>query len=401
LQYKQQAVDYNGDIKCKIFEDLLFSKLLLDQAQLDSIEISENEIEDNLDRRIRYFVAQIGSEEKLEEFYGKSIAEIKQEFRDVLKNQMLVERMQSDLTKDVKVTPSEIRKFYDEIPKDSLPKIQASTKFQQIVVIPKISEKEKLQVKEQLRDFKERIKTGTKFSALAVLYSEDPGSAKKGGELGFVGRTDLVPEFAAVAFKLKTPDEVSKVVETEYGFHIIQLIEQKGEKINVRHILLKPKVSFEEFNKAQRRIDSLHAIVLADTITFEEAAKRYSDDRDTKFNGGYIINQETATTSFTDEQIDPALAYNIKGVAVGNITRTFRTKNEKDQDVLKFVKTQSKTNAHSANISTDYKIIQEMCIATKKQKEILKWVENKQKNTYMKIDKSYSNCNFESKGWVK
>ncbi len=401
LQYKSQGVVYNGDLKCKIFEDLLFSKLLLNQAQLDSIEITEAEIADNLNRRIRYFVSQIGSEEKLEEFYGKSIADIKLEFKDMLKEQMLVERMQSKLTTDVKVTPSEIRKFYDNIPKDSLPKIETTYKFQQIVVIPKISEKEKLAVKERLRDFKERIKNGTKFSALAVMYSEDPGSAKKGGELGFVGRTDLVPSFAAVAFKLKKPGQVSRIVESEYGFHIIQLIEQKGEKINVRHILLKPKVSYEEFEKAQLRIDSLRNIVLADTITFAEAAKRYSDDKETRYNGGYIINPRTATNTFTEEQIDAALAYNLKGLSVGDITRSFRTKNMKDQDVMKFVKISEKTKPHIATIKSDYKIIQDMCIADKKQKQIKKWVKDKQRNTYIKIDKSFIGCDFESKGWVK
>ena len=401
LQYKSQGIVYDGDLKCKIYEDLLFSKLLLNQAQLDSIEITEAEINDNLDRRLRYFVGQIGSEEKLEEFYGKSIAEIKQEFKDMIKEQMLVERMQGKLTADVKVTPSEIRKFYDEYPKDSLPKIETSYKFQQIVIIPKISEKEKLAVKERLRNFKERIKSGTKFSTLAIMYSEDPGSAKKGGELGFVGRTDLVPEFAAVAFKLKKPGQVSRIVESEYGFHIIQLIEQKGEKINVRHILLKPKVSYDEFVKAQLHIDTIRNIVLADTITFSEAAKRYSDDKETRYNGGYMLNMYNATNTFTEEQIDAALAYNLKGLSVGDITRSFRTKNMKDQDVLKFVKLSKKNKPHVATIKTDYKIIQELCIANKKQKLIRKWVKDQQRNTYIKIDKSYIGCKFEAEGWVK
>ena len=400
MQYKSQNIVYEGDLKCKIFEDLLFSKLLLNQAQLDSIEISEAEINDNLDRRIRYFVGQIGSEEKLEEFYGKSIADIKLEFRDVLEEQMLVERMKGSLTADVKVTPSEIRKFYDKIDKDSLPKIETSYKFQQILVVPKISEKEKLAVKEKLRDFKERVKNGTKFSTLAVMYSEDPGSAKKGGELGFVGRTDLVPEFAAVAFKLKKPGQVSRIVETEYGFHIIQLIEQKGEKINVRHILLKPKVSYIEFEKAQYTIDSIRSIVMTDTITFAEAAKRYSEDKSTRYNGGFMINMYNATTTFTEEQIDAALAYNLKGLSVGDVTRYFRTKNAKDQDVLKFVKLSEKTKPHIATIKTDYKVIQEMCIGEKKQDEIIKWMKNKQTNTYIKIDETYIGCDFESDGWV-
>jgi len=401
LQLKSQGFVYNGDLKCKVLEDLLFNRLLLDQAQKDSIEVTENELNDNLDRRIRYFVAQIGSEEKLEEFYGKSIAEIKEEFKDLLKKQMLVEKMQNKLTADIKVTPSEIRKFYDDIPKDSLPKIPTTYKFQQVVVIPKVSEKEKLAVKEKLREFKERIKNGTSFSTLAVLYSEDPGSAKQGGELGYVGRTDLVPEFAKEAFKLKKPGDISRIVETQYGFHIIQLIDRKGEKINVRHILLKPKVSYDELIKAQQRIDSIAAIIKADTLDFSEIVRRYSDDEETKNNSGYMINPYTATDIFTDEQIDPALAYHLKGLKQGDVTRPFKTKDNQDRIVFKIVKIAEKNEPHIANLKQDYKQIQEMCLADKKMKFLKSWVKKKQQNTYIKIDKSYAGCDFEMDGWVK
>ncbi len=401
LQLKSQGFVYNGDLKCKVLEDLLFNRLLLDQAQKDSIEVTDNELNDNLDRRIRYFVAQIGSEEKLEEFYGKSIAEIKNEFRDLLKKQMLVQKMQNKLTADIKVTPSEIRKFYDNIPKDSLPKVPTTYKFQQVVVIPKVSEKEKLAVKEKLRNFKERIKNGTSFSTLAVLYSEDPGSAKQGGELGYVGRTDLVPEFAKAAFRLKKPGEISGIVETQYGFHIIQLIDRKGEKINVRHILLKPKVSYDELIKAQQRIDSIADIIKADTIPFEEVVRRYSDDEETKSNGGYMINPYTSTDLFTDEQIDPALAYHLKGLKTGDITRSFKTKDAQDRVVFKIVKLAEKNEPHIANLKQDYKQIQELCLADKKAKFLKNWVKKKQQNTYIKIDDSYKGCDFEMKGWIK
>jgi len=400
-QYIAQGVIYDGDLKCKILEDLLFQKLLLNQAQLDSVEVSEAEINDNLDRRIRYFVSQIGSEEKLEEFYDKPIIEIKEEFKSLIKDQMLVERMQNKITADVKVTPSEIRKFYNGIPKDSLPKIETKYIFKQLVIKPSISEKEKLAVKEKLRGFKERIKNGTKFSTLAVMYSEDPGSAKKGGELGYVGRSDLVPEFAAVAFKLKSPGDISKIVESQYGFHIIQLIDRKGDKINVRHILIKPKVSFEELVKAKQEIDSIRNLIVKDSISFEDAVLKFSEDKDTKFNEGYVINQYTGNNEFFEEQIDPAIAYAIKNLHVGSITYPFKSKTFSDEDIYSIVKFDNKIEAHSASIQDDYKQVQEMCIADKKQKTIEEWVKNKVKSTYFRIDDSYSNCEVLKDIWLK
>ncbi len=400
-QYMSQGVVYDGDLKCKIIEDLLFQKLLLNQAQLDSIEVSEAEINDNLDRRIRYFVSQIGSEEKLEEFYGKPIIEIKEEFKSVLKDQMLVEKMQGKITADIKVTPSEIRKFYNNIPKDSLPKIETKYIFKQLVIKPNISEKEKLAVKEKLREFKERVKNGTKFSTLAVMYSEDPGSAKNGGELGYVGRSDLVPEFAAVAFKLKSPGDVSKIVESQYGFHIIQLIDRKGDKINVRHILIKPKVSYEELAKAKQKLDSIRNLIVKDTISFENAVLKFSEDKDTKFNEGYVVNQYTGNNEFFEEQISPAIAYAIKNLNIGSITYPFKTKTISDEDIYSIIKFDNKIAAHSATIQDDYKQIQEMCIADKKQKTITEWVKNKVKSTYFRIDDSYSNCETLKGTWLK
>ena len=400
-QYISQGVVYDGDLKCKILEDLLFQKLLLNQAQLDSIEVSEAEINSNLDQRIRYFVSQIGSEEKLEEFYGKPIIQIKAEFRDLIKDQMLVERMQGQITADVKVTPSEIRKFYNNIPKDSLPKIETKYIFKQLVIKPTISEKEKLAVKEKLRGFKERVKNGTKFSTLAVMYSEDPGSAKNGGELGYVGRSDLVPEFAAVAFKLKSPGDVSKIVESQYGFHIIQLINRKGDKINVRHILLKPKVSFDELVKAKQEIDSIRNLIVKDSISFEDAVLKFSEDKDTKFNEGYVVNQYTGNNEFFEEQIEPSIAYAIKNLNVGSITYPFKSKTFTDEDIYSIVKFDNKIEAHSASIQDDYKQVQEMCIADKKQKTIEEWVNNKIKSTYYKIDDSYSNCEILKDTWIK
>ena len=402
-QYEQLKAQggQTENLKCKVFEELLFQKLLLDQAQKDSIEITEAEIDDNLDRRIRYFVSQIGSEQKLEEFYGKSITEIKEEFREVIAKQMLSERMQGQLTQNIKVTPTEILKFYKKMPKDSLPRLNKQIILAQIVKYPPVSEKEKLIIKEKLRSYRERVLKGEKFSTLAVLYSEDLGSARKGGELGFVGRSDLVPEFAAVAFKLKEPGDISRIVETEFGFHIVQLIEKRGELMNLRHILLKPKVSPMDMYKAHAFIDSVRTLILNDSLTFEEAAGKFSEDKETNKNEGLMINPLTGNSIFENEQINPSIAYAIKNLKAGEITKAFKTKDNRAQDVYKIVKIKEIIPPHIASIDKDYQLIQNICLASKKQKFIDSWIKKKQASTYIKLEDDYKDCPFEHPGWLK
>jgi len=387
--------------KCEVFEELLYQKILLDQAQKDSIEVTEAEIEDNLDRRIRYFVGQIGSEKKLEEFYGKSITEIKDEFREVIAKQMLSERMQGQLTQNIKVTPTEILKFYKKIPKDSLPKINKQIILEQIVKYPPINEKEKLVIKEKLRGYRDRVLKGEKFSTLAVLYSEDLGSARKGGELGFVGRSDLVPEFAAVAFKLKEPGDISRIVETEFGFHIIQLIEKRGELMNLRHILLKPKISPMDMYKAKTYIDSVRNLVAIDSISFEDAATKFSEDKETNKNEGLMINPMTGNSIFENEQLPPAIAYALSNTKEGEMTKAFKTQDNRGKDVYKIIKIKKIIQPHTASIEQDYQLIQDICLADKKQKYIDSWIKKKQKNTYIRLEDDYKNCSFKHPGWVK
>jgi len=399
-QLKAQG-QYQKDLNCIVLEDLLYQKLLLDQAQKDSIEVTEREVDDNLDRRIRYFVSQIGSEKKLEDFYGKSIKQIKSEFREIIAKQMLTERMQNKLTGSLKVTPTEIRKFFNKIPKDSLPKINKQIILEQIVKYPPISEKEKLRIKEKLQNYRDRILKGEKFSTLAVLYSEDPGSARKGGELGFVGRTDLVPEFAAVAFKLKEPGDISRIVETSFGFHIIQLIEKRGELINVRHILLKPKISSNDLLKALNYMDSIRTLVLQKKIDFNKAAEKFSEDEASNKNGGLIVNPMTGEAVFEYSQLDPKTAYAIKNLKEGEISKTFKMQDTQGKDVFKIVKIKKIIPAHTASIKTDYQLIQNMCLADKKQKQIEQWIRKKQSITYIKIDPDYRKCPFKHKGWFK
>jgi len=389
-----------ADIKCEIFEELLIQKLLLNQALLDSIEITPKEIDNIIDARIRYFVSQIGSVEKLEAYYNKSVLEIKESFRNVIKEQELTKRMQSKITDHFKISPSEVKSFFKTIPKDSLPLINSELEIAQITRYPKISDAQKQAVKDRLREFKERINKGDKFSTLAVLYSEDPGSSKKGGELGFMGRGDLVPEFAAVAFNLKE-GEISKIVETEFGYHIIQCIEKKGELINFRHILLKPKESTNELFAAKSFLDSIALLIKKDSIGFLPAAEKFSEDIDTKNNGGAMINAQTGNTKFQASQIDPSIYYIVKDMNIGSVSKPFESTDSKGKKVYKMVMLKSKSKAHTANLKDDYQLIQDEALAAKKQEELNKWIKKKQEETYIRIDNSYKNCMFARSGWIK
>lgn len=401
IQYKAQGLGENGDVKCQIFEDMLFQKLLITQADLDSIEIPDKELEAELDHRINMFISQIGSEEKLEQYYNKKIREIKAEFKDIIKDQLLAQKMQQKLTKDIKLTPSDIQKYFNSLSADSLPQLGSNTEIQQLVKYPKISEIEKQEILDKLEVLRKRVLAGEKFSTLAVLYSEDPGSAKSGGELGFVGRTDLVPEFAAAAFKLKEPNEISRVIETEYGYHVIQLIERKGERINVRHILMTPKVSFAESQKVAALMDSLFKIIKSDSLKMEDAVVTFSEDDKSKNNSGLMYNVANGTTKFEDEQIEPRTKLTIQDLKIDELSKPFETKDDKGRQVYKIVRVKSKVKAHTANLKDDYKEIQEMALGAERQRIIKEWITTKLNSTYIRIDDSFKNCKFNYGNWVK
>lgn len=397
-QIKKQLIE-QGDTSeispCQILEDLVFEKLMLDQAQKDSIIISEAQVESELDRRIRFFVMQIGSEKKLEEYYGKSINEIKDEFRSSIKNQLLTQQMQQKIVGNITVTPTEVRAFYNRFPKDSLPFVNAEVEIGHIVVQPTISKEAKIEAKEKINNLRERILKGENFSTLAVLYSEDPGSARKGGELGLVPRGTFVPEFEATAYNLKQ-GEVSKIIETEFGFHILQLIERRGEQINVRHILITPKFDGSDLLKAKNKIDSIHAMLKTDTITFAEAAMQYSDDESTKDNGGLLINPQTNTTRFEMNQIDPSLFFVIDKLKVGEFSepQIFQTQGGKQAYRILYLKT--RTEPHRANLKDDYQRLQEAALSFKQNEMTRKWIGKKLQTTYLKIIPEYTSCNFET-----
>lgn len=389
-----------GDIKCDILEELLFQKLLLIQADLDSITVTDKEVNNELDRRLNVFIAQLGSEKKLEEYYGKTILEIKNEFTKLIRDQMLCQKVQSSITENIKVTPSEVKKVFDEIPKDSLPKINAYMELSEIVIKPKVGKSEKDEIVKKLNEIRERILNGESFSTMAVLYSEDPGSAAKGGELGFVGRTDLVPEFAQIGFALTNTNDVSRVVETEFGFHIIQLIEKRGNLMNFRHILMLPKTSIEQISISEHKADSIHSLINNNLITFEAAVIKFSDS-ETKFNGGKITNPYIGNSKLTEDVIDPQTRKATINLKLGEYSKPFLSATNQGAKVFKIVKLINKVEEHTANLKDDYQEIQEYALQKEQQKIIENWIKSKINNTFIKIDDSYKNCKFKFADWTK
>lgn len=402
FQMMSQGYEMGENGKCVVFEELLFQKLLLHHSKLDSVQVSEEQVEAELDRRIRYFSAQAGGEKKLEEYYGKSILQIKEEFRDLIKDQLLVQTMQQTITADVKVTPSEVFDYFNRIPKDSLPFINAEIEVGRILKKPLISEEAKKKAKETAIEKRAEALEGKDWCLLSI-YSDDPGSSSKCGELGFFKRGMMVPEFDAVAFRLKEKGEISEVFETEYGYHFMQLIERRGEEVNVRHILIKPKTSRNDLNRAKIYLDSVYDLIMTDSLTFSEAAEKYSDDEDSKGNDGLIINPNTGTTKFEMDdisQIDPTLFLTIDKMKVEEISKPTITSSPTGEETYSIIYLKSRTEPHVANLKDDYQRIQNAATMEKQAKIINDWVAEKLDNTYVKLNADYHSCKFEHE-WVK
>ncbi len=401
FQMQARGMYPRRDEKCRIFEDLLFQKMLIVQAAIDSVEVTEKQVETEVDSRIRQFIQQIGSERALEEYFGKSIAEIRESFMDPIRDQLLARRMQGEITKDIKITPSEVKRYFSEIPKDSLPIIDATYEMAQIQKKPEMTKDEEKVLRDKLSGIRKRIvEDGESFQTLAVLYSEDPGSSRNGGLMSGVSRGDLVPEFASAVFSLDL-NEVSEIVETEFGIHIIKLISKQGDKVDFRHILLIPKVSSESKLKAKEYLDSIANVIRTDTLTFEQAAMRFSDDEDTRLAGGLLTNPYTGTSQFEAKHIDPSINFALRDLKVGEISDAFEAKSKTGQVVFKVLHLIKKTKAHTVNMNDDYQMIQDMALAKKKEDEIKRWVEEKQKETYVKVEGKYSECKFNFPGWIK
>ncbi len=392
-----------GDLKCKLLEEKLKQKLMINQAILDSIEVDENNVINQVDARINQFITNAGGKEKLEEYFNEPLQQIKEEQMDYMRDYMRMQQMQSKIIENIKPTPSQVRAYYRKTPKDSLPMVPVQYEIQKIAVYPRIDQKEIDRVKNKLRDFQKQVAEGRDFATLAVLYSEDPGSATTGGDLGWATRGTFVPAFANVAFNMREKNKVSKIVETEYGYHIIQLLDRKGDRIHVRHILMKPKITPEANKEAAERLDSISKLIKDSSYTFEEAALKFSMDKDTRNNGGLMVNPNTQSSNFQLSAIrQPRLAKEVQKLDEGEISHPFKIQDEKTgQDEYVIVKQKRKIAPHKANISDDYQLIQSIMTHKEEQKTISDWITEKSGSTYITIDDDWKTCPFEFKNWIK
>ena len=392
-----------GDPYCYIPEQLAVQKLFLHQAELDSVVVSESTISHQVDMRMDYYISQIGSKEKMEEYFRKTSSEIREEMMTSVRNQMTIQQMQSKLTQHIKPTPADIRRYYNSLPADSLPIIPAHVEVQVISFEPIVPQEEIDRVKGQLREFTDRVMSGrTDFAMLARLYSEDTESAKHGGELGFVGKGQLVSEFADVAFNLNDPKRVSRIVQTEYGYHIIQLIEKKGDRINCRHILLRPRVSATDKVKSLEKLDSIRSLIVDSAkLTFEQAVIMYSQDKNTVMNAGLMTNQTTGGTQFEFQDLPTDVAKQVYTMQEGEVSQPFIMMDPlRNKEVCAIVKLRSKTDVHKANIVDDFQTIKSMLEAKLAQEFIHDWILKKQKEVYVQIDEKWRGCDFEYPNWI-
>lgn len=399
-QYEGQQI--KGDPYCVIPEQLAIQKLFLHQAELDSIEANESSVSHQVDMRLNYYINQIGSKEKMEEYFRKTSTEIREEMMNTVRNQMIIQQMQQKLTENIKPTPADIRRYYSTLPEDSIPMMPAQVEVQILSFEPNVPVEETERIKQRLREFTERVQSGSAdFSMLARLYSEDTESAKRGGELGFVGRGQLVTEFADVAFNLNDPKRVSRIVQTEYGYHIIQLIEKKGERINCRHILLRPRISASDKIRAIERLDSIQKAIQNGELQFEQAVIQYSEDKNSIMNAGLMINPNTGSSRFEYQDLAPEIAKQIYSMQEGDISAPFVMMDPlKNREVCAIVRLKKKTDIHRANLTDDFQTIKAMLEQKLSQEFIHNWILTKQKNTYIQISPEWQGCDFEYPGWL-
>ena len=386
-----QGNDPDPDMKCIIIDQLLTNKLMLRQAELDSLEVSDEEIEGQIDRRMRYFISMIGSREKLEEFYGKSILEIKEEFRPQIKEMVLAQKMQEQITQNVTISPREVQAYFAKVPADSIPYFDAEIEIGQIVLFPEIGPVQKEFTIEKLGDIRSRILKGENFTTLALLYSEDPGSAKEGGSLGFFGRGEMVPEFEAVAFKLK-PGEISSVIRTKFGYHILQLVERRGDRVHCRHILIKPPVGNRELDGARIRLDSIRKEITAGNLDFTAAVRKHSEDEESKQNGGMLMEANSGTSTFTINQLTPDVYFAIDKLKPGEMSDPQPYSAPDGSRGFRVFYLKSRTSPHQANLDTDYARIQNAALSMKRIETVQAWFMKTKVKTYINIDQEYLSC---------
>lgn len=406
LNAQYEGRKFDGDPYCIIPEQLAVQKLFLHQAAIDSIEVSEQEVIGQVERRTNWLIEQVGgSKEKLEEYYNKTSTQIREMLRENIRDGLTVQKMQQHIVGEIKITPAEVRRYFKDLPQDSIPFVPTQVEVQIVTLEPKIPLEEVERVKKTLRDYTDGINSGKmSFATYARFYSEDPGTARRGGELGFMGKGELVPEYANVAFNLQDPNKVSKIVETEFGFHIIQLIEKRGDRINTRHILLKPKVEEKDLEAALVRLDSIADDIRNQKFTFDDAATYISQDKDTKNNHGLMANKNTGTARFEMQdlaQVSQEVAKMVENMNVGEISRAFTMINDKGKEVCAIVKLKSRINGHKATISEDYQRLKAIVMEKRSEDKLEKWIKEKQKHTYVRINVKWQKCDFKYPGWIK
>lgn len=407
MQAEMEGVKWEGDPDCTIPEQLAVQKLFLHQAAIDSIEVSESEVAQSVEHQISAWLQMVdGNKERLEEYKRKSLAELRISLHDDFKDRLLIEREREKLVEDITVSPADVRRYFSELPEDSIPMVPTEVEVQIITRTPKVEQAEIDRIKNELRNYTEMVTNGqTSFTALAKLYSEDPGTARMGGEFpDYVGRGMLDPAFANVAFNLTDPKKISKIVETDFGYHIIQLIDKRGDKIKVRHILLKPNVSNEAIETASMQLDSIADEIRAGKFTFEQAASFLSDDKDTRNNNGLMANttESGRTSKFQLRNLPSEIARVVDTLKVGEVSAPFQMINEKNGKLVCVVaKLKSRVEMHRATITEDFQTMKNIVLAKRKEEFIKDWIKDKIKNTYIRINDRYKNCNFEYQGWVK
>ena len=392
LELSQRGQFNRKPDKCEVLQELIQNKLMLAKAEMDSIFVSDAQVSAELDARMRYMVSQLGSEEEIEKYYNKPLSQFKAELRDKMREQLLVQEVTRHITKDVEVTPSEVKRFFNRLPADSLPFFSTEVTVGHIVKLPEVSKEQKEVVKKRLNEIRDQILSGeATFAEMAKKHSEDPGSAAKDGELGFWKRGELAPEFEATALKMK-PGEISKPVETQFGFHIIQLIERRGNTYNSRHILIKPNSSDTDIVRAQHYLDSLRTEIQEGRISFAKAAKEYSDDQLTKPSGGYFMNVE-GSKRVSVEELDPSVFFVIDTMQVGTVSKPLAYRTEDGKDAVRLIFYESRIRPHRANMKDDYQKIQGAAVNEKKTRVVAKWFEEAINDVYIDVDEQYDYCN--------
>jgi peptidyl-prolyl cis-trans isomerase SurA len=399
MQLKEQGERVNEASKCQILEQLLVQKLLLNQSEVDSLKVTDSEIEGELESRLQYFMNIFGSQEKLENYYKKSTIEIKQDFRNDIREMILTRKMRSKITEGLSVTPSDVRAYYKGLLQDSIPYIDAEVEYNQILIYPKSSEQAIIDAREKLLGIRERIINGESFATLAVIYSED-GSAVKGGDLGWISKSELDPEYAKAAFALKK-GTISKIVESSLGYHLIQCIDRTEDRIHTRHIIIRPKIETAEKNYAISRLDSIVRLIRLDSIKFNRAAMRYSQDEDTRVNGGIAVNRSRGGMRWEMDEFEPKEYAVINKLKVGEISDPYESIDNKGRVVFKIIWLKNRTNPHVGNLKDDYNLFKSRALQIKEEEKVNEWVEDKIKTTYIRISDNYARCPFKLKGWLK